>query len=246
MKKFLLTSLAGILAVSTANAFDVAPYASIKGGYSVTNIAAKGDSINLHPDLEESFGSYHAIADVLDIRVHTDGVWSVNPAVGAKVAFDDVNFATFRVEAEFAYNQDAKKSINLSTEWHKDTYSVKMQTWGIMANAYMDFQTNSFIKPFISAGLGYGNSKLSYNYSGYDIDSGGAYDAASWKKNNLIWSVGGGLSFDITENIAVDAQYRYTDYGNVKLTISDGYDELGSIEVKDVMHQFMLGARYTF
>lgn len=258
MKKVLLTSLAGILAVSAANAGCVSPYVSLKGGYSTTNIAVKGDSLDFGADFYEIFGEstvseIKTIADPLDIRVHTNGVWSFNPAVGMKFCFDDVKFATFRLEAEYSLNQNAKKELNILEEYYRYDVSVKMKNFDIMANAYIDFETNSWIKPFISAGLGYGRSTFEIGANQVDLEDGdsfymleGVVDNPTWKDNNLIWSVGGGLAFAVTDNISIDAQYRYLDAGSVKLNVDPYGDHLGSVKVKDTMHQFMAGVRYTF
>ncbi|MCQ2581284.1 MAG: outer membrane beta-barrel protein [Alphaproteobacteria bacterium] len=275
MKKLLLTSVAGILAVSAAGA-EIAPYVSVKGGYANQKNMLKVDSlpVELLQDVVPviiplELNGLPEFADMLDISFNTDGVWSFNPAFGIKFDFSDVKFAKFRLEAEYFRNAKAKKSASLHVAEWDDTESCfvdmgvsdfyyNYRNTGFLMNGYVDFETNSIVKPFVSAGVGYGRSKLSWGGTSTYVDgeSVSLQDdlndllesfvpikvPSSWSSDNLIWSVGAGLSFDVVAGLAIDAQYRYIDYGKVSV-------EIGGLDLADIeesAHQFMLGARYTF
>lgn len=277
MKKLLLTSVAGILAVSAAGA-DIAPYVSVKGGYANQKNMLKVDSlpVELLQDVVPMFiplelNGLPEFADMLDISFNTDGVWSFSPAFGIKFDFSDVKFAKFRLEAEYFRNAKAKKSASLHVAKWDDTedcfvdagvfdFDYNYRNTGFLMNGYVDFETNSIVKPFVSAGIGYGRSKLSWGgtFTNVDGESVSLQDdlndlleylvnapinvPSSWSSDNLVWSVGVGLSFDVVAGLAIDAQYRYIDYGKVSV----GIGGLDLADIEESAHQFMLGARYTF
>ena len=188
MKKLLLTSVAGILAVSAAGA-DIAPYVSVKGGYANQKNMLKVDSlpVELVQDVVlPIIGSSDAVvsglpefADMLDISFNTDGVWSFNPAFGIKFDFSDVKFAKFRLEAEYFRNAKAKKSASECDGLRDEDgvvdimnvfdFDYNYRNTGFLMNGYVDFETNSIVKPFVSAGIGYGRSKLSWGGNITDV-----------------------------------------------------------------------------
>lgn len=248
MKKLALTSLAGILAVSAAHAACISPYVSLKGGYSINNLSAKGDSLNLAsiPGGEyanEMVLPFRPAVDAIDVRLQTNNIWSFNPAVGAKFAFDDVNFATFRLEAEYSMNSNAKKDISVAASEllpENIYFNGTARTYAVMANAYIDFKTGTIVTPFIMAGIGYSNINLEGSVRLYDMMEYEEvlYTSDAWRQSNLAWSVGGGLSFAATDHLNIDVEYRYVDYGKI------APEDL--IDVKNIMHRFMAGVRYTF
>ena len=55
--------------------------------------------------------------------------------------------------------------------------------------------------------------------------------------NNFAWQIGAGVSYAMTDNVAVDAGYRYVDYG-------DFTKEDTTIDTS--AHELYVGARYSF
>ena len=66
-----------------------------------------------------------------------------------------------------------------------------------------------------------------------------------------LWGVGAGVAYELTENLAIDLMYRYTNYGSVDANVELDVIGLRAILPVDAdfdiaTHEFMLGARYTF
>ena len=62
---------------------------------------------------------------------------------------------------------------------------------------------------------------------------------------NFAWNVGAGVAYNVNENLAIDAGYRYVDlgYNEVSSTVDGKKYEVGS---RPYNHEFMLGLRFGF
>lgn len=256
MKKILLTSLTGLMAVSAAGAFEMSPYVSAKLGWAQPNLAIKGDSLSMalsdealesldEDDYASAMSYANSIkntAEPISIGISGNDQFSLNPAIGAVLNFEDFKLATFRFEVEALLNQDVEQDINLGVLVPNGIVDGTLKTFGLMGNVYVDFKTDCFIKPFVSAGLGYSSMKLDTKiYS----DFAEIYSRENWKDKNLAWSVGTGLSFEINSYTNVDLQYRYVDYGQVDIDLGEFDDFQLGIDMENNVHQFLLGIRFT-
>ena len=151
-----------------------------------------------------------------------DKVLGGSVALGAALK---TNAGTLRAEIEYNKNETAEKSFY-------NIISGEVDTQSLMLNAYYDIDTGTKLSPYIGAGIGYAKveGKLTENISGHQYQS-------SMDDNTFAWQVGTGLGYAITENITIDAGYRYMDYGS----FDEGFSELDTNA-----HEIHLGARYTF
>ena len=115
-----------------------------------------------------------------------------------------------RAELEYLYRGSAKTYLQDGTHFKNEAHSI-------MVNAAYDFKEVPIVTPYITAGcgttwLGDGSANFAYNF-------------------------GGGLYYDITENVACDMSVRYIDYDELN---KNGYkvDQSGA--------NIMVGLRYTF
>uniref|UniRef100_UPI0023AA4091 outer membrane protein n=1 Tax=Escherichia coli TaxID=562 RepID=UPI0023AA4091 len=71
----------------------------------------------------------------------------------------------------------------------------------------------------------------------------GNYEGIS---QNLAWSLGVGVKYDVTQDFSLDLSYRYLDAGDSTLTYKDedGAKYKSSVDVRS--NEFMLGATYNF
>lgn len=226
MKKIVLTSLLGIAAISGANALELSPYASIKGGYNFGH-----DRLTLSSDFFKE-----------KMKFNTDNTWSVHPAFGLKFDFDDFEYISLRAEAEYMISENGKKKrSDVSGSDVTDT-NVSISPMGMLLNAYVDINTGTFITPFVTAGVGYGDLKVKVAMGYYES---GEYDGSSqylfYDDSNVFWNIGLGFSLALTDNISLDAQYRYIDFGNI-----NGELFIAEAKLEYQNHQIMVGARYTF
>ena len=72
MKKILLTSFVGILAVSAASAMTITPYAAVRGGYNMTNVS------NENEDLD---GNGFLVAGALGLELYNDSMFAIRAEV---------------------------------------------------------------------------------------------------------------------------------------------------------------------
>jgi opacity protein-like surface antigen len=131
-----------------------------------------------------------------------------------------------------------------------DHYSAKKSEWVALLNGYLDLGTWHGITPFVGAGVGAANVKISdFTDIGDTVDSvafGSAQD--QW---NFAWAAYAGLAFDITDAFSVELAYRFLDVGDAKSGDLVAYDGTNTIdnpmEFKDITsHDIKLGVRYTF
>jgi opacity protein-like surface antigen len=110
-----------------------------------------------------------------------------------------------------------------------DNYHGSKSEWVFMANAYVDLGTWWCITPYVGAGVGVANVKISgfrddgFNYIGGVLNNSTAYaaDAGKW---NFAWSLQTGLTYQVTRSMAIDLGYRYIDLGNATTGPTRAFD----------------------
>ncbi len=145
-----------------------------------------------------------------------------------------------RFEVEVALRGNSEKSWSDNAYW---VDSIK-GTWNnttIFANLFWDFHNESPFTPYIGGGLG-----LALNYTGYDcqLPNGSTYSFDD-RQTNFAWNAGAGVAYNINENFALDASYRFVGlgYNEVSTTINGTKYEIGN---EPYNNEFMLGLRFTF
>ncbi|OOG71884.1 outer membrane protein [Flavobacterium sp. A45] len=66
-------------------------------------------------------------------------------------------------------------------------------------------------RPYINAGMGFGNTKQKYNYSGSSTDAD-MFSNYNTSNNGLIWGAGGGLAYFISKTISFDLGVEYSEF----------------------------------
>ncbi|MCL1857204.1 MAG: outer membrane beta-barrel protein [Kiritimatiellaeota bacterium] len=142
--------------------------------------------------------------------------------------------------------------------------SADYRTRSIMAQGYFDLPVGKFpVKPFVNLGLGFTHGKVTTTYMassssdwgdledfddlGYDDEdedwlgggtrySVGSNTANSWRPS---WNAGVGFSYYVTDRLAVDAMYRYSELGKFKVDTS-------GTRVKIKLNEALVGVRFAF
>lgn len=136
-----------------------------------------------------------------------------------------------RAEIEGGYRQ------NSLDQWGNTNVDGDMSAWHTMLNAIYDFDLDSRFTPYVGAGLGaaFVSVDMENNAAGVnhdDMDVAFAYQAIV------------GMGYDITDNIAVTADYRFFHALDLDDALSSGQ---GSGPGDDYLnHSFVLGLRYAF
>jgi opacity protein-like surface antigen len=109
-----------------------------------------------------------------------------------------------------------------------NNYSGSKSEWVFMANAYVDLGTWWCITPYIGAGIGGANVKISGFYeTGINNDGNvtvGAYYTRDSSKWNFAWALHAGLTYKVTQSMSIDLGYRYIDLGDATTGTGRTYD----------------------
>jgi opacity protein-like surface antigen len=109
-----------------------------------------------------------------------------------------------------------------------------------LANLLLDIPVGGFgFTPFIGAGVGFANTRLSNNIPGVGVD-----DFAD--DTNFAWDLTAGLSYDISRNVTFDIAYRFLQLNSVRIVNSgagptDLAGENASTDINN--HQVNVGVR---
>ncbi|MBO7098139.1 MAG: porin family protein [Alphaproteobacteria bacterium] len=135
-----------------------------------------------------------------------------------------VENGNFRFELEYTKNADAKKQ------------QAKVKSQAVLFNVYYDFnlQTALPITPYISAGMGWGQSEIENN------------GTRIVKDDSVSMQIGGGINYKINEHVVVDLGYRYMDYGDFEEEYRVPGVLYEKFDYEPHAHEFLLGVRYEF
>lgn len=172
----------------------------------------------------------------MSLGSHSESVFGA--ALAAGYDFGLHSSVPVRAELEYATFTEAKGSASGSTLGQAYNASGKVDVDTLFLNAYYDFHNATRFTPYLGAGLGM--SFLSMKGS----DRGNSF--GTHEENNFAWNLGLGCAYILTEGISLDLGYRYADLGEAR-TKSLPVHGSSTLKTDDVtMHQFMLGARFSF
>lgn len=140
----------------------------------------------------------------------------------------------FRAELEVALRGNSETKED--SAWGSSEMTSNSTT--LLANFYYDFHNSSAFTPYVGAGLG-----LAFNYLGVDIKdrSTGLGSSVDDRSTNFAWQVGAGVAYAFTDNLSVDASYRYLDLGYTEV---EGYGY--NVSTRPYNHEVSLGLRFGF
>lgn len=103
--------------------------------------------------------------------------------------------------------------------------------WVGSVRGRLGFDGGAFM-PYLTGGLGFAGATL-------DFDDGVATDTDS--QTHIGWTAGAGVEFAATEEISLDLQYRYSDYGAKNYTLDGSTNTVGF-----TTHQLTAGVNLSF
>lgn len=159
-----------------------------------------------------------------------------------------------RAEIEFSARGKSHSEYNLdqySEGDYSDSYDAKnqIQLNTVMLNAYYDFKNHTAFTPFVSAGLGY--ARVHQKTTLVDTWSDSSYsdrdsESRSATSNNLAWSLGVGVKYELNSDFSMDLSYRWLDAGKSEVSYKTDYDEEYKSKASVRTHDIMLGLTYNF
>ncbi|WP_417909307.1 outer membrane protein [Candidatus Electronema sp. PJ] len=143
--------------------------------------------------------------------------------------------ANFRMETELGYQQNDIDKINWKGKGLSKKASGDISSTSGLLNGYYDFTNISSVTPFISAGIGLAKVELG------DVAIGGNNLPGEADGTAMAYQVGGGFSYELNYNLALDLKYRYL--AAVDLELDDNVD---TMEFDYSSHNIYGGIRASF
>jgi len=112
-----------------------------------------------------------------------------------------------------------------------------------MANLYLQAGNFNGFTPYVGGGVGFAHLRLS-EYVGYN-PNGTSNTFRDKNKTNFAWNLTAGASYDIWDNLSVDANYRYLNFGDFGTGTDPAGNLAGTVEFDDLAaHEVRVGLRY--
>lgn len=203
-------------------------------GFSTLFTVAQAKSFNLEKlylaaRAGRGWTKYLDIYDTIDIKGRG--------MLGA-VAIGYHNSKEIRYEAEYFFD-DGLKAQKVSAS--QVDLTIKVKTLGALINGYYDFPNHTKFTPYVSAGLGWLQNKISENRTGSTKFNG----IGSAGRSSFAWQLGAGLSYAVTRNVTIDLGYRYLDRVKRNFKIYNANGSTAILQIKPV-HVGLLGVRISF
>jgi len=144
-------------------------------------------------------------------------------------AFKPFSFATPRAEAEVAYRNSGLKSLTDVADSSGDTSSLSLMTNGVLS-----FLPDRSWHPFVGAGIGMSRISAEWKVNGNKV-----VDDSDWV---FAYQAFAGVSYDLTKNWELSAQYRY--FGTQDPEFSDNSGDKAKGEYAS--HAILAGFAYKF
>ena len=117
-----------------------------------------------------------------------------------------------RVELEGSYRyNDIDEIASVSSDG-------EVQAFSALINGYLDFRTNLVVVPYIGAGVGATHIRHEDNGGGGAVVSIDDHDTA------LAYQVMAGVSYNMSDNLAIGLEYRFHETEDFILSTSSGPD----------------------
>jgi opacity protein-like surface antigen len=159
-------------------------------------------------------------------------------SVGVGYHFSDY----FRVDANIGYIPGFSQSVAVASPAVTATGSVDNHSWTAMLNGYVDLGTYVGITPYLSAGIGVIQSNYELNANHLAGGVATAY-AADETKYSMAYSVGAGVAYNVSKNVALDIGYQYINAPDAETISIRDYNSFPVKEGQDY-HQVKVGLRY--
>jgi opacity protein-like surface antigen len=189
---FMLASLA---AASVATAASAEAW-SDSGLYGVARV---GGSIT--PKQELSGGDFSA-------AFPKDAKYKVGPVGELGVGYD---FGRFRLEQTLGYASNDLKSRDLQSKGFDG--DGRVHSLNLTIAGYVDIPITDRFAPYVGGGVGV--AQVDAKASGFSIATTD-FTEIDGKKWGLLWHVGAGMNYRLTERTTLEAGVRYTEISNLK------------------------------
>jgi opacity protein-like surface antigen len=121
--------------------------------------------------------------------------------------------------------------------------SAKISAWTTLANVYFDLGSWHGVSPYVGAGAGFSNIKVSsYDFVNPNGSTGSQKGDSNW---DFSWALMAGVGYSVTDNLVIDLGYRFLNLGDGKTKNAAGFNGNKPVKFDDLQaHEFRVGFRY--
>jgi len=223
----LAASAMTMISVSVAAAADVGPYVIEPEPVPEPPVLAGGWYLRGDISYDFQTDANFLVSAVTSFDADFDDTWDIG--VGLGYIFNDW------------FRSDIIADYRFPADWDAAATDVSVST--ILLNGYAALGSFSGISPYVGAGVG-----VAYvNWDTIDFPGLGLGPVATDNDWRFAYALMAGISFDLTENLAVDTGYRFTGVDDGQLIGPGSVLVPGGASYSDLhIHEFRIGARYTF
>ena len=175
---------------------------------------------------------------------HIDDMFSLGVGVGAQMN----QFLRTDITADYFFSGDHEgTNDNFCTplECATTSFETEFDVISVLANIYVDMGTFGGVTPYVGAGVGFASVRYD-DVTDTLCPAGDCTNPASTVTDidgssslRLAWSLAAGASYDFSEQLALDAGYRFTRVDSGPISNAIEFED-GGLD----MHQLRIGARY--
>jgi len=194
------------------------------------------------PEPPVSTGGWYLRGDI-SYDFKTDANVLVSTTSAFDVDFDDTWNVGFGLGYMFNdwFRTDITADYRFPADWDAAATDVSVST--VLLNGYATLGSFSGISPYVGAGVG----AAYVNWDTIDFPGLGLGPIAVEDNWRFAYALMAGVSFDVTENLAIDTGYRFTGVDDGQLVGPGSIIIPGGANYSDLyIHEFRIGARYTF
>jgi outer membrane immunogenic protein len=206
MNRITLALLAGVAAIGVASASQAADLIIDPAPVYSAPVATGGNWDGAYIGAFAGYG-WGTLTDEeggnfspLDTEFDTDG-WTLGVTAGANFTVSEAIVAG--IAADLAWADIGGDD----TVYGLDTFTTN---WTGSIRGRLGFDGGAFM-PYVTAGLAFANNS---------IDDGAVEDS----QTHIGWTAGAGVEFAVADNVSLDLQYRYSDYGTKTYELSTDND----------------------
>ena len=134
----------------------------------------------------------------------------------------------------------ANNKKNQSGMHNEDSEDDNLATFTLSGGRNAEYSITATQRQNFSKTTGISTWDYGYGYSGRESLS------RSGSADNFAWSLGAGVRYDVTPDVALDLSYRYLDAGDSSVSYKDEWGDKYKSEVDVKSHDIMLGMTYNF
>lgn len=170
----------------------------------------------------------------------------------------------FRIDGTWEYRGGGAIGVNdklfnsFANGTQTNTYKGNLSSMVALFNAYVDLGTWNCLTPYIGAGIGYAQNRISglteqgivFANEPFGPVSPTLGTASNGTRSGVAWALMAGLGYEVNKNLTLEVGYRYLNLGDAQSgRIQNAFltESYGPLKAKDIQsHDIRIGMRWNF